>query len=250
MTDVAAINDAVMAFLQSESARIQPNDCTRLHNALQAIATGIAYEGARQIPADPDAAILLDCQPFILKHDWLALLGPGFDPWDVGNDFRIPFPMTAFEFLVDGRPVVLLCFQGDGNPITMTSVVKWGDAWLFPALPGDKADYHVIQMCWDQVRAACVAMDLGVAVFRERPAPAKLNAKRQRNGNSPIPPLRVVDIAQKHKRVTSDGSHVAGKKRLHFRRGHWRHLDDRKTWIKWMLVGDPELGFVEHHYKL
>lgn len=37
---------------------------------------------------------------------------------------------------------------------------------------------------------------------------------------------------------------------LHFRRGHWRHYGEYKTWIKWMLVGDPELGFVDKMYKL
>lgn len=37
---------------------------------------------------------------------------------------------------------------------------------------------------------------------------------------------------------------------MHFRRGHWRHYQDHRTWIKWCLVGDPDLGFVDKHYKL
>lgn len=251
MTTGAEINSAVLAFLSREDATIQPNDCTRLHGAYQAVLDSRAYDGSKQIPAHPEAALLLTGQPFILKHDWLSLLGAGFDPWDVQNDFRIPFPMTAFEFLVDGRAVILLCIQKEGDPICMTAVVKWGDAWLFPALANESAeDYPVIQKCWDQVRAACVAMDVGVAIIREEPSPDRLNAKRLRSGQAPIPSLRVVDIAAKHKRTSSKGACEVSKKRLHFRRGHWRHLDDHKTWIKWMLVGDPSLGFVEHHYKL
>lgn len=38
--------------------------------------------------------------------------------------------------------------------------------------------------------------------------------------------------------------------RMHFRRGHWRHYQEHRTWIKWMLVGDPDLGIIEKHYRL
>jgi hypothetical protein len=49
----------------------------------------------------------------------------------------------------------------------------------------------------------------------------------------------------------ADGEREPGrKKRLHFRRGHWRHYETHKTWIKWMLVGDPDLGFIEKQYRL
>lgn len=244
-----SMHGEVVAFLQSGAA-IQPNDCTRLHAVREAMAAGRVYHGPDAVPVERDALMLASGHPFILRHDWLALLGPGFDPWDVQNDFRIPFPITAFEFLADGRPVTLVCLQPEGEPIAMTAIVKCGDSWLFPGVPDETADYPIIQACWDQVRAACVAMDLGLAVASEQPAPERLNAKRQRSGKDPIPTLRVIDIAHKH--VRSDGDKQgAGHKRLHFRRGHWRHFDDgHKTWIKWMLVGDPSLGFVEHQYKL
>jgi hypothetical protein len=38
--------------------------------------------------------------------------------------------------------------------------------------------------------------------------------------------------------------------RLHFRRRHWRHFVNHKTWIKWTLVGDPDLGFIDKDYRL
>lgn len=40
------------------------------------------------------------------------------------------------------------------------------------------------------------------------------------------------------------------RKRLHFRRSHWRHYVSHKTKIPWTLVGDPNLGFVEKEYRL
>jgi hypothetical protein len=41
----------------------------------------------------------------------------------------------------------------------------------------------------------------------------------------------------------------ANRKRLHLRRGHWRHFATYRTWIKWMMVGNPDLGFVDKEYR-
>jgi hypothetical protein len=30
----------------------------------------------------------------------------------------------------------------------------------------------------------------------------------------------------------------------------WRHFVSHKTWIKWTLVGDPDLGFIDKEYRL
>jgi hypothetical protein len=38
--------------------------------------------------------------------------------------------------------------------------------------------------------------------------------------------------------------------RLHFRRGHHRHYENYKLWIKWQLVGNPDIGFIDKDYKL
>jgi hypothetical protein len=35
-----------------------------------------------------------------------------------------------------------------------------------------------------------------------------------------------------------------------FRRGHWRRFPSHKTWIKWTLVDDPDLGFIDKRYRL
>lgn len=61
----------------------------------------------------------------------------------------------------------------------------------------------------------------------------------------------VISLANRRNRPAAlggDGS--SRRRRLHFRRGHWRHFETHKTWIKWMLVGDPDLGFVEKEYRL
>lgn len=37
---------------------------------------------------------------------------------------------------------------------------------------------------------------------------------------------------------------------MHFVRGHWRHYEVSKTWIRWHLRGDPDLGFIDKEYRL
>jgi hypothetical protein len=61
----------------------------------------------------------------------------------------------------------------------------------------------------------------------------------------------MIDLAKRH-RVAHVGGASSGrhKKRLHFCRGHWRHYEKSKTWIRWCLKGDPDLGFVDAEYKL
>ena len=45
------------------------------------------------------------------------------------------------------------------------------------------------------------------------------------------------------------GTHASP--RLHWRRGHRRHLPDGKaTWVRACLVGDPFAGTVSHDYQL
>ena len=50
--------------------------------------------------------------------------------------------------------------------------------------------------------------------------------------------------------VEGPGTGTHRSPRLHFRRGHWRHYEDHKTWIRWQMVGNPDLGFVEKQYRL
>jgi hypothetical protein len=43
---------------------------------------------------------------------------------------------------------------------------------------------------------------------------------------------------------------AAASPRLHFRRGHYRHYPNHKLWIRWCLVGNPDLGFIDADYRL
>jgi hypothetical protein len=84
-------------------------------------------------------------------------------------------------------------------------------------------------------------------------APHKLNAARERRGDVPMLDYTTINLARRRERpepLSENGDESRQSVRLHFRRGHWRHFETHKTWIKWTLVGNPDLGFVEKHYRL
>lgn len=72
-----------------------------------------------------------------------------------------------------------------------------------------------------------------------------------------ITPYHVLtlNLAETHRRTIGMPFNKHESPRLHWRRGHWRTIhrytdDERKTWVKKCLVGDPRKGFSDKHYKL
>lgn len=239
-----------VGMVSADDISVEPVQASKWHKVQEAAKDGRLFTESGAKSVDNDVLGYFDeSHPFMIRHDWIAAMGEAFDPHEVGNDFPLPFPMCAFEFRVNGFHVVLWVLQPEGHETTMTAFAQVGGDWVNPPVTGHE-DYAVIQRCWDQVRAACVALDAGVAVTIEGASPPeKLNAKRLRNGRPQMKALHVIDLAKRHRQGARGDGDLA-RKRLHFRRGHWRHYENTKTWVKWCLVGDPSLGFVDHHYRL
>jgi len=83
----------------------------------------------------------------------------------------------------------------------------------------------------------------GVGVRRE-PAPAKVNAKREKAGKPPYPSVTHVDARQYFdamQRTALGGTHASPVP--HLRRGHVRRYEDgRKTWVRSCLVNCTSLA--------
>ncbi len=93
-----------------------------------------------------------------------------------------------------------------------------------------------------------------------------LNKRRIREGKTPLRDYHVVTLAKRLRAEPNHDHEPTGiHRRLHWRRGHWRHFNTpggeiryfnadgitvSKTWINWQLVGDETLGFVDKHYRL
>lgn len=222
-------------------------------------------------------------QIFVVEHNWAAAFDKAGD-FD-GGELMLPHFVTAFEFQINSLRWVFSCCQvTDGNGIKCIPMVQTSHGWALTNMydfrdgrlqmptprgnitPAILAMYErdeflravkpAIDLGGAQMKAIIVALEAEVATSEIIRAPHKLNAKRERAGKLPLVDYHVVNLARRARpapldRGPYDPDREPGtRKRLHFRRGHWRHYEDHKTWIKWMLVGDPDLGFIDKHYRL
>ncbi len=191
-----------------------------------------------------------DFQIFIVEHDWAAAF-KNADQLDVDlTGVKLPYPLSIFEFVISGRRVCVAARQNEGDP-ELFAFVQLPFAWSHLSL----ASPHMISvnaMVRDQLRAIAIALDARIAVTEVVRAPFRLNRTRERAKKAPISAYHVVKLARRDRPdpLPESAPTTRAGVRLHFRRGHWRHFETHKTWINWTLVGDPDLGFIDKHYRL
>jgi hypothetical protein len=203
-------------------------------------------------------------ESFIVEHDWAEAF-KGAEDFD-GGDFRLPFDNTCFEFRVNGLRLLMLMGYVDEQPYGMVATginhewyvnsdrFKFEDGRIKSVTHGtmgtDELQGKLLEFIGAQVRAVCIMLDAEVAISEVTRAPLALNQSRIKKGKAPLRDYHVVSLSKRTRTVHDGATGEGGKKRMHFRRGHWRHYIDHRTWIKWMLVGNEDLGFVDKHYKL
>jgi hypothetical protein len=248
--DVASL-DQLRAWAESVPAMQKPREPSfrRFRRAMLDWET-VQY-GPKCESREFDQEVMKFVEPFMIEHDWSAALRASFD-----GDIRLPYEVCAFEFRFGDRPVLAIATQFESD--IMFSLAVEMDRWVFC---GCAMSVHtsrstvadavgsVHSRVADQIRAVCIALDAEVAVSEAARAdhPGAASAALRVPGRD----YHVVSLATRHARPAPLGGDPTGRRvRLHFRRGHWRHFDNHKTWIRWMLVGDPDLGFIEKHYTL
>lgn len=230
---------------------------SQLHNLLEDWKTGKLIRPRTSAGEDFDAhtARLLSpkFQVFLIEHDWSSAFDDveGFapDPDGPTYDFRTPYPDCCFELFLSGKRVCFLV-RFDGQNYSIAAFVRLKEGWLQPPLkwPVFRPLASVLDL---QFRAIGIALEAQVAVSEVVRASHKLNRSQERRGRQPTNDYHIVRLPPRARpQPLEDTAGERRRTRLHFRRGHWRHFDDHKTWIKWTLVGDPDLGFIEKHYSL
>ncbi|HWJ41293.1 MAG TPA: hypothetical protein VNT29_09175 [Candidatus Limnocylindrales bacterium] len=204
--------------------------------------------------------------PFVVEHDWAAAFAnaQGFADGEV----NAPYPSTCYEFLISGHRVCALFGDGAKGSYRFCPFVECGEHWVIPQyayykdpsggwMPSQRGasieDDHfrpLTDLILRQVRAICVALDAEVAEADVVRAPHRLNLKRERNGHLPLSDYHIVRLTNRRRYAPLHESSESIRRRMHFVRGHWRHYEGHKTWIKWHLRGDPDLGFIDKHYRL
>lgn len=245
------IHQGVQEWLKRPIALGQ-NDHTRFHKLADACREGrlhcIGENGEETTLAEANVLGEYFKHIFVVKHDWA---GAFEDAVGVSDEWKLPYDLCAFEFVISGHPVIVVAMseevaKDDPNSRACAFIEING---LWGTLGSLSKTCPPLLFAWQQIRAVCIALDAEVAISTVERAPLKLNEKRERSGKTPIRDFNIVDLSRRH-RVIGPGTQAGTKKRLHFRRGHWRHFQAHRTWIKWMLVGNPDLGFVAKNYSL
>lgn len=185
-----------------------------------------------------------NAQIFVVEHDWAA----AFKNADVDHgEVRPPYDLSVFEFVING--VRMLYVAANHEPCRVETIfLKYKTGW---AALGETPAVEPYLMMRAQVRFICIALDAEVAKTDIIRAPHKLNSARIKRGDPPLYDYHVVSLVKRSRPEALPSTAGTGaRKRLHWRRGHWRHFSDHKTWIRWLLAGDPDLGFIDKHYRL
>lgn len=226
--------------------------------------------------------LMNEFQSVVIEHDWAAAFANVPGMLDEG-EVPMPFDATCFEFRISGLRLLVMmldkeCFLVTGiNNRWYVSDERFyfhdnGTFTLSGGGPITRGGFAVseaqqfLAFLGQQIRAACIMLDAGVAeADAQEPSPA-LNKHRAKRGQSPLKAYHVVRLHRKHAPRGEVGPATGRHVRAHVRRGHWRHYQDggsgheqftdkdgylrSRTWINWMVVGDINLGFVDKEYRL
>lgn len=264
---VAAL-ESIRPWLYRTSFQLEANDCSRIHKLHEAFRAGRVINVGKTL-APPDTTDLMGQQwingnqPFVVQHDWAAAFKNATDYAD--GPFRLPYDLCAFEFRISGVTVIVMVTQPEAEGILTTpnrfeDIEFSGPHFSMPFIQcaggywycvGQRCEDQWMKYAWKQIRAICIALDAEVATHDTIRAPAAVNDKRNAKGAPPLHDFHIVKLRGREARQllpSAGGTHRSP--RMHFRRGHWRHFATHKTWIRWMLVGNPELGFIDKAYRL
>lgn len=221
----------------------------------KAMAAGdfVTYPGAHETPEFAisfEKEVFRNAELFAVEHDWAR----AFETSDLGNaPFCLPYDVCAFEFKISGCSLVAVATQFETD-VLFSPFIKADDTWVvcagaYSTTRARNIKNDIGDMIAAQIRAICIALEARVARLDVTRAPYSGEARS--NGSYTSRPYHVVSLANRASRPIALASEGGERRvRLHFRRGHWRHFEKHQTWINWMLVGDPDLGFVDKHYRL
>lgn len=213
------------------------------------------------LPAEVKEAQTGPAGVFLVQHNWAELLA-GSDVDEGG--YRLPYDRNVFEFEVSGRRLIALVCCADGIPYRLIPIIRAKGGWLIPGSygvagelltpEGEDArddDPALALVLMAHIRAIAITLDAEVVRSEVvRASAAEVNQRARKGLGGPLD-YHVLSLVRRVRSAPALAGHASGhRKRLHFRRGHWRHYTQHKTWIRWCLVGDPSLGFADKDYRL
>lgn len=83
----------------AQKMQLQANECSRLHKLIEQV---------KMVVAEP-------IHTFVVKHDWLAAFGSSLEGDD--GPIMLPFPISAFEFKISGRLIIIISLSLPAGPL-------------------------------------------------------------------------------------------------------------------------------------
>lgn len=216
------------------------------HKAIEAIKNGRFFP--KTLPTEDEKQtyieILRSGHVFIINQD---LPGIAEHHSFVGNcEIMLPFEVTIFEISICSSRIICVATQKNNESPDYALMLFSNNGSLVPL---DLRPCLLVDEIRQKIETICIFLDSEVAQKTVIRAPIELNKKRQKTGKEKIKDHYFIDLLKRNK-YSITGEQRGPGVRLHFRRGHWRHFETHKTWVKWTLVGDKDLGFVEKGYRL
>lgn len=235
---------------QAAPLTLARNDCSRVHKVIEALRSGHVLSDVATKLLDPAVLApiyfaLSEWHTFVVQHDFARAMAGANISGDV--EFVLPYSSCIFEFQISGRAVVAFACMGGGAFDLHGFLFIQGDNGSWWATPGTPALVDFIKA---HIRGICVSLDAEIMAREIVRAPEKLNAARARDDRPPLRDFHILrlDGRHAHREPAMGGTHRSP--RLHFVRGHWRHLTTHRVWVHWHLKGDPALGFFDKDYSL
>lgn len=257
---------SLVAWVNAGDLRLERPETSRLHQFMQDVVTHrCPVFQTRTKHADTEDFLRLfgkESHVILIQHDWATAFKGAGDFAD--GSFKLPYPVCCFEFRLSGKHALICALQEESGHIEAMVAIEHEGAF-YPdtqsysldgsgcraAGDGEQSLGGIMGLFAAQVRAACIALDADVVESAVVRAPHALNQARIKAGKLPIFEHRILSLTRRHRSAAPPlGGQEQRRRRLHFRRGHWRHYATFKTWVRWTLVGDPDLGFVEKEYRL
>ncbi len=240
-------------------AEIRRPDGSALHKLMEAWVAGIVVSPSSASTASGRefmaSMIMGGPQVFLVQHDWAAALRHDLDLGTV--EPRLPFELVAYEFDISGHRVIHIEHQERGSMggSCRSTLVRFSPLAAYtPPKTREIGLNSIFQITTEMVRAITILLESDVLWAQRIGAAPALNRSRARSKKPPIFDHHVLNIAISRPKSALDAEPgMSGGRsgvRLHFRRGHYRRVEGGSTWIRWTLVGDPDLGFVEKTYRL
>lgn len=250
MAPLQAQEDAFTDILEwaertEDNQTVERVDHSIFHKLIDAASQGQIISSKKEQHGVADVVpLFLTAQIVIVEHAWDKLFKHAtVEGGDGGKaEIRLPHDVCAFEAQISGKRVIMISQDANDYPHLFFQA---GEYWLYSA-----ANESMFPRLHDLIKATCIVIDSEIAEVEAIRAPIDLNKQRLKNARTPLRDYHVVHLGRRYRTVgTPSTDHSGSHRRLHFRRGHWRRYAAFKSWVRWTLVGNPDLGFVDKEYR-